>query len=213
MPKTKRASQKRPPRPDLSATTEPSLVRVPPAPCLAVDGTGDPGGETFTSAVQALYGVAWTIKMALRRGEGVAIGPLEGLWYFGHSSDGPRARSKWRWKLFLRLEPAARARDLTAAVRILEERGRGDGARDVRIETLREGACVQALHVGPYATEPETVGRMEAFAQAKRLACGGPHHEIYLSDPRRTAPEKLRTILRHPVSRSGAARTSRTRTR
>lgn len=70
---------------------------------------------------------------------------------------------------------------------------------------LREGSCVQALHLGPYDTEPETLRRMGAFAEARRLAYVGAHHEIYLSDPRRTAPERLKTILRHPVRRTGAA--------
>lgn len=197
---TPKRSAKRPARPDLAATPEPALLRVPPARCVAVDGEGEPGGERFQRALRALYGVAWTVKMARKpAGKPGAIGPLEGLWWGLEPGRRPVPRSRWRWKLFLRVDPPVGARELEAAARSLEARGRGDGTGDVRLEVLREGACVQALHVGPYADEPATVRRMEAFARERKLAFAGPHHEIYLSDPRRTAPSRLRTILRHPV--------------
>jgi hypothetical protein len=90
------------------------------------------------------------------------------------------------------------ARDLKQTGATLKEKGK-EPAAEVRLETLREGRCVQVLHTGPYADEPATVTRMKALVEGQGLSFVGPHHEIYLSDPRRVAPEKLRTILRMPV--------------
>ena len=90
-------------------------------------------------------------------------------------------------------------RDLREAAANLKKRGKGDLPVEVRLETLKEGRCVQVLHTGPYADEGATVARMKAFSESQGLSFGCPHHEIYLSDPRRAAPEKLRTILRIPV--------------
>jgi hypothetical protein len=205
MPKPER-SAKRPARPDLAASPEPALVRVAPARALAVDGKGEPGGEAFHRALEALYGAAWTVKMKIRKpaGKAAAIGPLEGLWWGLEPGHPPAERRDWRWKLLLRVDPPVGARELAAARRALEARGRGAG--EVRVEVLREGACVQAMHVGPYRDEPATIERMEAFARERNLAFAGAHHEIYLSDPRRTAPSRLRTILRHPVRPARARR-------
>jgi hypothetical protein len=91
------------------------------------------------------------------------------------------------------------ARDLKGALAQLQARGKAPEAAQVKLETLREGRCVQMLHLGPYSDEPRTVAQMKAFAKAQGLALKGPHHEIYVSDPRRVAAEKLKTILRWPV--------------
>jgi hypothetical protein len=108
----------------------------------------------------------------------------------------------WNWKLLMRVPEFIKAADVKAAIRTLEKKGKAPGAAEVYLEKLNEGTCVQMLHVGPYATEEETIAQMMAFANEQGLAFHGLHHEIYLSDPRRVPPQRLRTILRHPVARS-----------
>lgn len=178
----------------------PTLVRVGPARYLSVSGRGDPNGPGFDAAVGALYGVAFTIKMAKKAANrDYAVAKLEGLWWGGRRGklliDSPR--STWRWKILIRVPPFVTASDLTRARRELVRRGKSGGT--VRLESLREGRVVQMLHVGPYDREHASLGRMEEFARAHRVRFTGRHHEIYLSDPRRVAPGKLRTILRRPV--------------
>ncbi|HLJ67589.1 MAG TPA: GyrI-like domain-containing protein, partial [Chloroflexota bacterium] len=139
---------------------------------------------------------AYTIKLEGKaRGHDFVVPKLEGLWWALGSAD----PGEWRWKLLLRVPGFVSHRDLSDAVRALEERGKGSDAAEVQLEDLDEGLCVQALHIGPYNRENETIDRMTAVAHENHLEFVGVHHEIYLSDPNRTPPERLRTILRHPV--------------
>jgi hypothetical protein len=179
---------------------QPALVATTPAKYLTVAGRGDPRRGTFQAAIAALYGMAFTIKMEKKfAGRDYAVAKLEGLWWGGQRGklmiDSPP--STWRWKLMIRVPGFITAADLQRARRVLTGRGRKPGA--VRLENLREGRVVQLLHVGPYNREHESIARMQAFARERGLQPHGRHHEIYLSDPRRVAPAKLRTILRHPV--------------
>ncbi len=181
----------------------PVLVTVGPAKYLAYEGRGAPAGAAFQAAIGALYAVAFTIKMT-RKAAGKSdykVAWLEGLWW-GPDRRRPlsvRAQQEWRWKLLIRTPGFVTARDLARAQKDLRAKGKVPEVGKVRLETIREGRCVQMLHVGPYDREPATLERMQAFAAAQGYALRGVHHEIYLSDPRRTAPAKLRTILRHPL--------------
>lgn len=182
------------------ARKNPALVRVGPARYLSVNGRGDPNGPGFAAAVGALYDVAFTIKMAKKAAKtDYVVAKLEGLWWGGRRGklliDSPR--NTWRWKILIRVPPFVTASDLARARRELVRRGKSGGT--VRLESLREGRVVQLLHVGPYDREHASLGRMEEFARSQRVRFTGRHHEIYLSDPRRVAPAKLRTILRRPV--------------
>jgi hypothetical protein len=182
------------------APKAPTIVRVGPARYLSVSGRGDPNGAGFGAAVAALYGVAFTIKMAKKAARrDFVVAKLEGLWWGGRRGklliDSPR--STWRWKILIRVPTFVGAADLVRARRELVRRGKSGGT--VRLEALREGRVIQLLHVGPYTSEHESLGRMAEFARAHRLRLFGRHHEIYLSDPRRVAAAKLRTILRRPV--------------
>ena len=182
------------------APKHPTLVRVGPARYLSVNGRGDPNGPGFGAAVGALYGVAFTIKMAKKAAnKDYVVAKLEGLWWGGRRGklliDSPR--STWRWKILIRVPTFVTASDLARARRELVRRGKSGGT--VRLESLREGRVVQLLHVGPYDREHASLGRMEEFARSHHVRFTGRHHEIYLSDPRRVAPAKLRTILRRPV--------------
>ena len=182
------------------APKNPALVRVGPARYLSVSGRGDPNGPGFGAAVGALYGMAFTIKMVKKAAHrDYVVAKLEALWWGGRRGklliDSPR--DTWRWKILIRVPTYVTAADLARARRELVRRGKSGGT--VRLESLHEGRAVQLLHVGPYDREHESLGRMEEFVRAHRLRLAGRHHEIYLSDPRRVAPAKLRTILRRPV--------------
>ncbi len=187
---------------EYAATREPALVELKPATYLTISGHGAPGGARFTASIGALYGVAFTIKMTRKFAgkQDYAVCKLEGLWWTEPESDfGKLPPDQWRWDLLIRSPDFISEADLGQAVTVLLKRGKGEDVKRVRLESLAEGRCVQMLHVGPYDRECETIAEMKAFAEQKRLEFSGKHHEIYLSDPRRVPPERLKTILRHPV--------------
>ncbi|MEV6522457.1 GyrI-like domain-containing protein [Longispora sp. NPDC051575] len=169
-----------------TATASPEVREFDTCIYAAVDGVGAPGGPEYVAALEALYPAAYGAKKRARAaGRDFTVSKLEGLWWV--ESDGPPLevpREEWHWTLLIRL-PEFVTPDLVTG-----------GARFLR---LTEGRAVQVLHTGPFATEPETLARMEEFMAARGLAHSGRHHEIYLTDPRRTAPERQRTILRQPV--------------
>jgi hypothetical protein len=188
------------------AHAEPALVEVPPMRFLMIDGHGDPNGSTtFQEAVQALYAVSYGLKFKVRgmeHGVEYAVMPLEGLWWI------PDARvwdfddkSDWDWTLMI-MQPDVISEDLvrkalgeTAAKKDLVAIDR------LRFERFAEGTSAQALHTGPFAAERATLERLFAFVKTAGYLPTGKHHEIYLSDPARTAPGRMRTIVRHPVYR------------
>jgi hypothetical protein len=153
------------------------IVDVPEFGFVAVTGTGEPGGAEFTEAVQALYSVSYGAHFRLKKltGEAPRVMPLEGLWWVDDAELIAAATAE-----------AARKKALPGLA---------------RLEYIRwaEGRCAQLLHIGPYAAEAPSIAALhEAIAEAGYRP-HGRHHEIYLGDPRRSAPEKLRTIIRHPV--------------
>lgn len=184
------------------APKSPVVVDVGEARYLTIAGQGEPGGQAFVSKVGALYGVAFSVKMKSKAaGRDYAVAKLEGLWWGAKSKHDffGEPRETWNWKLLIRTPVFITEEEVQAAVNALADNGRGAVTRDVRLETIGEGRCVQMLHVGPYSTETQTLIQMMEFMKENGLTRNGLHHEIYLSDPKRTAPEKLRTILRVPV--------------
>jgi len=182
---------------------KPVLVQTKRAKYLAITGHGAPAGEAFQKAVGALYNVAYTLKMAKKfAGRDYKVCNLEGLWWGEKEAENFAAQppDTWNWKLIIRVPDFISAKDLKDAVATLKEKSKPPEVADVKLEALDEGECVQMLHVGPYGNECETISQMRALAAEKGLSCHGLHHEIYLSDPRRVAPERLRTILRLPVA-------------
>jgi len=185
---------------EYAAPREPVLVRTKPARYLAISGQGAPGGTRFGACIGALYGLAFTIKMTRKFAgkQDYAVCKLEGQWFF----DGDPAgipKDEWKWKLMIRTPDFISPEDLKTAEGALLKRGKSPEVKEVTLETIDEGVCVQMLHVGPYERENETVALMESFAEANGLKLSGPHHEIYLSDPRRVPAERLKTILRVPA--------------
>ena len=187
---------------EYAANREPALVALKRAAYLAISGQGAPGGEQFTASIGALYGVAFTIKMTRKFAgqQDYAVCKLEGQWWSAPGRELAKLpRDQWLWNLLIRTPDFIKEEDLRQAVAVLLKRGKGEDVKRVRLESLTEGCCVQMLHVGPYEKENETIAVMKAFAESKQFEFFGKYHEVYLSDPRRVPPERLKTILRHPV--------------
>lgn len=188
-------------RDEYAAPKEPALLRIAPARYLTVEGKGSPEGTEFQTHMGALYGTAYTLKFALKRkGRDFRVAMPEGLWTA--AGGGAKAltmpKKTWRWKLLIRVPDFVTPAAVAAALK--ELRAKKGPQPTVKLETIREGKAVQALHVGAYGDEPRTIAKMEAFAKEHKLRFRGAHHEIYLSDPRRVPASRLRTILRHSVA-------------
>jgi hypothetical protein len=190
------------------APRQPQLVEIEAAKYLSVDGRGEPGGEEFVAKVGALYAMGYTIKMSRKfAGEqDYVICKLECQWWFDDERQdfASAPKEQWNWKLLIRTPDFVRDKELGEAAERLLEKGKEPEVGKVRLESLTEGLCVQMLHVGPYDQEDETISKMEAFAEQQGLELCDRHHEIYLSDPRRVPPERLKTILRHTVREKSA---------
>lgn len=187
------------------------LVEVPAFKFLMIDGAIEKGrapGDSplFQENTQALYNAAYTLKfMVKQRKENPVDYPvmaLEGLWWVEDGHFDIQIKDNWWYRLMI-LQPELMSEALLeeALAQIRKKKGDSPALSRVRLETFTEGLCVQVLHLGPYASEPATVARLEEFAQANGLQMSGRHHEIYLGNPLRAEPEKLRTILRHPVEK------------
>lgn len=190
---------------------EPVLVRVPKMDFLMVDGSGDPSppGSAFQQAIGCLYGTAYTLKFLFDKGHPVRdarVPPLEGqFWTKGRKTIRLDGNEGLCWTLMLRLPPGARRRDVARAIDRLREKKDPAGLDKLRSATLSEGASFQVMHVGPYSEEPATIARLMEAVKSRGYEVSGRHHEIYLSDPNRTRPEKLKTVIRYPVRRKKRA--------
>ena len=185
-----------------SATTA-SVVDVPTLRFLMIDGDAPIGGPEFAESMGALYALAYPVKFSAKKQLDVSypVMPSEGLYWDDEGGpELPLAEAmQMRWRLMLML-PDVVPSEFVDEVRekVIAKKGLGRLA-DIRVQSLTEGPSVQILHIGPYAEETPTVNRLRSFAAEKGYEVLGPHHEIYLSDPGRTAPEKMKTILRYPV--------------
>lgn len=187
---------------DYATPRKPVVLRIAKATYVGIAGRGTPGGKAFQQAMGALYSVAFTVKMASKfAGRDYGVSKPEGLWWVDSGGSFiTEPKDQWSWRLLIRTPDFIGKCEMEAARRQLAEKGKDPLFKEVELTTLNEGQCVQMLHTGPYDREPETIRQMEAFAAGQGYRFDGLHHEIYLSDPRRVAPEKLRTILRIPVS-------------
>ena len=180
---------------------EPSLIDVPPLRCLMIDGHGDPNGsEDYASAIGALYSLAYGGRFAVKRA-GVTpakVMPLETLWSAPEEGFAAADKSGWDWTAFIVI-PESVTDEILDEVRPAAIAKAGDAAEQVRVETLDEGRCAQVMHTGPWSEEAPTIEALHRFIAEQGMQPRGRHHEVYLGDPRRTAPERLRTIIRQPV--------------
>ncbi len=182
------------------------LVDVPKMRFLMIDGSGDPNdSREFQEAVEALYGLSFTVKFMLkRRGaeRDYTVPPLEGLWWVeGGGMFNMEERESWRWTLMIMQPDWVNAALVGEARSELQKRKKPPALEKVRLEDFQEGLSAQIMHIGPYAEEQPTLEKLHRFAEENGYRLRGKHHEIYLSDPRRVDPRKMRTVLRHPVEK------------
>jgi hypothetical protein len=207
MPTTTKLDMKRDLTPLYAPSTDPVLVEVPPLRYLMIDGVipegsaglgTDPG---FQEAIGALYGVSYALKFESKAsGRDFVVMPLEGLfWADGTKEAPPVGASPMRWTLMI-VQPACITKEaVSEAARALVEKRKVGRVPSLRLDTLTERQVAQILHVGPYTEEHRTIEKLRAFVADRGLQPRQKHHEIYLSDPNRTAHERLKTIIRQPV--------------
>lgn len=188
----------------------PTLVDVPPANYIAVSGTGNPNdeGSEYKDSIGLLYGIAFTIKMSKKGGRQIegyfdyVVPPLEGLWWSENGEVNYAHKEAFHFISMIRLPEFVTRADFDWAVAEATRKKKTDFSK-VEFFHYEEGRCVQCMHIGPFDSEPITIGKMKAFAEQQGLSIAiddvRRHHEIYLSDPRKTAADKLKTVIRYPV--------------
>jgi hypothetical protein len=182
-----------------------TIVDVPPMNFLMIDGHGDPNtAQEYREAIEALYAVAYALKFASKeQGTDYTVMPLEGLWWVENMEEfSEEDKDAWDWTMMV-MQPEWISRKMfEEAIQQVEEKKNPPALPKMHFEAYHEGLAVQILYIGTYADEGPTIARMHAFAEEQGYALRGKHHEIYLSDPRRTAPEKLKTVIRQPLGKN-----------
>jgi len=183
---------------------EVTVVDVPPMNFLMIDGRGDPNtSPEFKDAIEALYAVSYTLKFTIKKQtpqQDYIVMPLEGLWWSDDLSQlDLEEKGSWRWTAMI-VQPPFITKELVAQARE-EVAGKKDlpALSKLRFERFHEGLSAQIMHIGPYSAEGPTIERLHSFIEEHGYEMRGKHHEIYLSDPRRVAPEKLKTVIRQPI--------------
>ena len=189
----------------------PSIVDVPEMVFIMVDGRGNPNtSESYQEAIEILYGLSYSIKMSKKAGttpEGYfeyTVPPLEGLWWSADGGDADFSdKEKYCWTSMIRQPEFVTRSVFEAAKTALAKKKPGLDLSRSRLELFTEGLCAQVMHIGPYDDEPATIARLNQFitdsGYQTDISDKRRHHEIYLGDPRKTAPEKRKTVLRYPI--------------
>ncbi|RCX17218.1 hypothetical protein DFR58_108112 [Anaerobacterium chartisolvens] len=190
---------------------KPSLIDVPPMNFILINGKGSPQQEEYQNAISILYALSFTIKMSKMSGNQpqgyfeYVVPPLEGLWWCENGGFDFEKRDIWRWTSMMRQPEFVTMEVFKWAFDECKKKKPELDISRARFEQFTEDLCVQMMHTGPYSDEPKSIEMMGKFVEESNLVdvtgIDRKHHEIYLSDPRKTAPEKLRTVLRHPVEK------------
>jgi len=187
------------------ASASPAIVDVPAMNFLMVDGTGDPNtSPDYAAAIAALYGVSFTLKFSIKRDPrriDYSVMPLEGLWWADdHHSFLAGEKSKWHWTMMIMQPDFISRTDVDGAIAAASRKRSNPALAQLRFQSFVEGRAAQLLYVGPYADEGPTIQQLHSFIAGQGGTLTGKHHEIYLSDPRRASPDKLKTIIRQPFA-------------
>lgn len=192
-----------------SAKPSPELFYIEPVQYLSIWGQGDPGDSFFAQRIKVLYSVVYPLKFKYKaQDKDFVVAKLEGLWWFDPEKyqhitmeEAPVKvpRQEWQYRLLIRMPDFVTETMVNSTIQEVIEKKELPEAADVQLYRLTEGKVIQMLHVGPFSNEIESLKKIQSFSQDHNLQKNGLHHEIYLSDFRKVAPEKLRTILREPV--------------
>lgn len=195
-------------KPYFTAKTKPELVEVETAQFISICGKGDPSEQPFADKIATLYPVAYALKFMYKaKGQDFVVSKLEGLWWFDEDKFPGKTidtsvevpRSEWEYRLLIRLPDFVSKQGLEKAKEAVIAKKKPALADQLEYFTMNEGKSVQMLHIGPFSTEIQSLQQIGIFMEENKLTRNGLHHEIYLSDFRKTAPHKLKTILREPV--------------
>ena len=188
---------------DYIAPKQPKLCHINNAHYLAIDGVGAPGEDNFNNAVAALYAVAYTVKMTRKKNNlgDYVICKLEArYWSPNDICLSKQDKSQWHWQLMIRTPSQVELSDIEQAAKVLSDKGKTASVKNIKLIEHEFSQCIQMLHVGPYSEENRTIEQILTFAHQQQLSPTGEHCEVYISDPRRIPEERLKTILRIPVS-------------
>ena len=187
----------------LPSTKECSVVDVPELQFLMIDGAGDPNtSDEYREALEALYAMSYTLKFLSKQTLGIdyVVMALEGLWWTEDMADfSEDDKSAWNWTSMIMQPSHLTKAHFEQAVEQVRAKKDPVALNRMRFQSFHEGLSVQIMHLGPYAEEAPTIARLHQFASDSGYRLQDKHHEIYLSDPRRAAPEKMRTVIRQPV--------------
>lgn len=168
---------------------------------LSIEGRGAPGGKEFLLKLEALYPLAYGVKKICKvEGNDFAVPKLEGLWWLtGNRSILDAPKEQWHWKLLIRMPDFVTKNTVEKAKEEVIKKKNNDLIRMITFEKIDEGKCAQVMHLGPYSEEKATIDNLLTYIAENGMTVNGLHHEIYLSDPNKTAQEKMKTIIRYPV--------------
>jgi hypothetical protein len=180
-----------------------AIVNVPPMSFLVVNGSGDPNkAQEYKEAIEALYAVSYALKFMVKKEKAVDYGvmPLEGLWWADDMTKFSTGnKDAWKWTSMI-MQPSYITEELVdKAVDQVKKKKNPSALSKMRFESFEEGLSAQVMHIGPYAAEAPTIKRLHDFIVGNGYELRGKHHEIYLSDPRKSSPEKMKTIIRQPM--------------
>jgi hypothetical protein len=181
---------------------KPVMVDVPELQYLMIDGQGYPGtSQEYMDAMQTLFPLAYTLKFTIKKRQGIdyAVMPLEGLWWADDMEHFYENKDAWKWTSMMMQPEFVTEALFTQAVGEVKKKKAPAAIDKVRLEKYAEGRCAQIMHIGPYSEEGPTIAKLHDFIEKSGYEKTGKHHEIYLGDPRRAAPEKLKTVIRQPI--------------
>ena len=181
---------------------EVGVVDVPAMNFLLIDGEGSPSSPQYREAIEALFSVSYALKFMVKKAQGVDYGvmPLEGLWWMDDMTKfSVERKDEWKWTAMIMQPKYVTAQDVKAAVEQTRKKKNLPALSKLRFECFHEGKAAQIMHVGPFSAEGPNIAKIHDTIQKSGHSLSGKHHEIYLNDPSKTAPEKLKTVLRQPM--------------
>jgi hypothetical protein len=186
-----------------SSSKEVKFVNVPAMNFLMVDGKGNPNDSPeYKAAIEVLFMVSYALKFMVKKAKSIDYGvvPLEGLWWVDDMTKfSPENKDDWKWKAMIMQPNFVDPEDVKAAIEKVKKKKNLPAITKLRFESFNEGKAAQIMHIGPYSAEGANIAKIHASIQRNGYSLGGKHHEIYLNNPSKTAPEKLKTIIRQPM--------------